>query len=71
MGQLLRVLISIIFFMMCLFASAYLITDYLDRPYKFISVSTRQCSYIQEADGTRLPCSAEDKNRKYIYKWCK
>ena len=46
-------------------------TDYLDRPYLFISNETKKCAYIELPNGERLGCEAYDQNERYIAMWSK
>ena len=39
---------------------------YFSLPYIYVSHSTKQCKFIEEADGTILPCSKKDPDQKYI-----
>lgn len=39
---------------------------YFSLPYIYVSYSTKQCKFIEEADGTILPCSKKDPDQKYI-----
>ncbi len=48
-------------------AFCYGVSWYLDLPYYCESVSTGKCSYIEQANGTRLDCSQYDPNQKYIH----
>lgn len=48
-------------------AFCYGLSWYLDLPYYCESVSTGKCSYLQQADGTKLDCSQYDPNQKYIH----
>lgn len=43
--------------------------ELLDRPTVYRSVATRQCAFIELADGTRLSCDQMHKNKKYFYAW--
>ena len=43
--------------------------ELLDRPTVYRSVATKQCAFIELADGTRLSCEHKQKNQKYFYGW--
>lgn len=43
--------------------------ELLDRPTIYRSVATRQCAFIELADGTRLGCDKKQNNQRYFYAW--
>lgn len=42
---------------------------YFSTPYLFESYSTRQCAFIELADGTQLSCDHYDPEQRYIHIW--
>lgn len=71
MIQLYRMLICTVLLLIVLCGCAYMLTDYLDRPYLLVSYSTRECVAIRDADGSTHPCSVKDDHKKYIWVWVK
>lgn len=45
--------------------------ELLDRPTIYRSVVTRQCAFIELADGTRLNCDKKRNGQRYFYAWSK
>ena len=54
-----------------LFAVGYLFLQYIDRPYKLVSYSSKECVGLILADGTSKKCSALEPDQKYILVWVK
>ena len=46
-----------------------LLASLLDRPTIYTSYSTKQCAFIQNADGTKDSCSVFDPDQKYYHGW--
>lgn len=43
--------------------------SYFNTPYLYESYSSRQCAFIELADGTRLTCDHYDPEQRYIHGW--
>lgn len=54
-----------------LFAVGYLFIQYMDRPYKLVSYSTKECVGLIMADGTSKKCGELEPDQKYIHVWVK
>lgn len=50
----------------CLFQ----VNELLNRPIIYTSYSTKQCKFIELADGTIQNCDSIDSNSKYFHEWC-
>lgn len=42
---------------------------WLDPPIIYSSWETKQCVYIENADGSRESCDTYDKEKRYLHKW--
>lgn len=49
----------------------YLFLQYIDRPYKLVSYSSKECVGLIMADGTSKKCSELEPGQKYIHVWVK
>lgn len=66
-----RTLFISVFFIAVVLLAGSALARYLDAPYYFKSYSTKQCIYIENADGSRVSCDAYDPDLLYIQKWVK
>lgn len=73
-GYFRKVMKSLFYFgvlMLGMFAAGYLFLQYIDRPYKLVSYSSKECVGLIMADGTSKKCSELEPNQKYIHVWVK
>lgn len=73
-GYFRKVMKTIFYFVVLMagmFAVGYLFLQYIDRPYKLVSYSSKECVALIMADGTSKKCSELEPDQKYIHVWVK
>lgn len=67
----LKLTLSVIACLVAFLGLIAVINNILNRPTLYTSNETKQCAFIENADGTKDPCSMYDPNQKYFHAWSK